>query len=214
MVDCCGPQGYDDTFGDKFAERIVRRFRRRGLNRTQQRIVNFLGQHDVKGASVLEIGGGVGEMQIDLLQRGVSQVTNVEISRNYEGSAAMLLQHFDVQDRVDRRIVDIAVTPGEVDKADVVMLHRVVCCYPDYERLLGAAASHAQRLLVYSFPPRNWINRLIFASDNLYRRLRRNSFRAFVHPPEAMIATVQRQGMTLRYRHRGWSWNIVGFVRD
>ena len=39
------------------------------------------------------------------------------------------------------------------EPADVVVLHRVVCCYPDYQRLLGAAASHAGRLLVFSHPP-------------------------------------------------------------
>ena len=45
--------------------------------------------------------------------------------------------------------------------ADVVVLHRVVCCYPDYERLLGAAADHSRRLLVFSHPPRNVASRAI-----------------------------------------------------
>ena len=43
--------------------------------------------------------------------------------------------------RVTRRLHDIATAPDEVPEADVVVLHRVVCCYPDYERLLGAASS-------------------------------------------------------------------------
>ena len=57
--------------------------------------------------------------------------------------------------RVDRRLHDIAEDPSGVEPADVVVLHRVVCCYPDYERLLGAAAERARRLLVFSHPPRN-----------------------------------------------------------
>src|SRR5574337_824509 len=72
VSECCDPTGYKKTFGDKFAERIVRRYRRRGLNRTQRRVVEFLVQHGVADATLLEIGGGIGEMQIDLLRRGAS----------------------------------------------------------------------------------------------------------------------------------------------
>jgi hypothetical protein len=50
---------------------------------------------------------------------------------------------------LDWRIHDLAADPGAVEPADLVVLHRVVCCYPDYERLLGAAADHARRGLVW-----------------------------------------------------------------
>jgi magnesium-protoporphyrin O-methyltransferase len=214
VPDCCDVNGYDDMFGDKFAQRIVRRYRRRGLNRTQRRVVDFLVERGVEGATVLEIGGGIGEMQVELLRRGASHVTNLEISPNYESAAAALLEQAGVRDRVSRRQLDIAVAPDDVAAADVVILHRVVCCYPDYAALLGAAGSHARRLLVFTFPPRNWAVRTVFATDNLIRRLRGSSFRAFVHPPEAMVAQVRAEGLTSRYRHGGVSWNIVGFERE
>lgn len=213
MPECCDPTGYDDTFGSRFAERIVRRYRRRGLNRTQRRVVEFLAAHGIQGATVLEIGGGIGEMQVELLQRGVSHVTNLEISPNYEPAAAALLEAAGVRERVSRRLVDIAAAPDEVTAGDVVILHRVVCCYPDYEALLGAAGSHARRLLVFTFPPRNVLSRAMFAADNLVRRVRGSTFRAFVHPPEAMLAAVAAQGLTQQYQHRGWSWNVMGFQR-
>jgi hypothetical protein len=50
-----------------------------------------------------------------------------------------------------------------VAPADLVILHRVVCCYPDYERLLTAAADHARRALVFSYPPRNPLSRASYA---------------------------------------------------
>lgn len=213
MPACCDPKGYEDTFGDRFAARIVRRYRRRGLNRTQRRVVGFLAGSGVEGASVLEIGGGIGEMQLELLERGASHVTNLEISPSYEPAAEALLEHAGVRDRVTRRFLDIALAPSEVEHSDLVILHRVVCCYPDFEALLGAAGSHARRALVFTFPPRNWISRTMFAADNLGRRLRGSTFRAFVHPPEAMVAAAQAQGLTVRYRRGGWSWNIVGMER-
>jgi 16S rRNA G966 N2-methylase RsmD len=213
MSDCCDRTGYQNVFSDRFARRVARMYCRRGLDRTQRRLVTFLTERGIEHASVLEIGGGVGEIQIELLSRGARKATNLEISRNYEPEAEALLERFGMVDRVQRRFVDIATSPNAVEPADVVVLHRVVCCYPDYERLLSAAAGHAKRLLVYSHPPRNSLIRMIISCENLLHRLRGSDFRAFVHPPAAMIKTAEAQGMSVSYRHRGVSWHIVGLER-
>ena len=213
MSDCCDRTGYQTVFSYRFARRVARMYCRRGLDRTQRRLVTFLTERGIEHASVLEIGGGVGEIQIELLSRGARKATNLEISRNYEPEAEALLERFGMVDRVQRRFVDIATSPNAVEPADVVVLHRVVCCYPDYERLLSAAAGHAKRLLVYSHPPRNSLIRMIISCENLLHRLRGSDFRAFVHPPAAMIKTAEAQGMSVSYRHRGVSWHVVGLER-
>ncbi len=213
MDECCGGEGYQETFGDDFALRVSRRYRRRGLSRTQRRLVGFLTEQGIEGASVLEIGGGVGEIQVELLLRGADRTTNLEISENYETAAAELLGEAGLTERVTRRFHDIAAAPDEVEDADIVVLHRVVCCYPDYERLLGVAAAHARRLLVFSHPPRNPLSRTFIAFDNQVRRLRGNDFRSFVHPPKAMVEVVRANGMSSKYRHRGITWSVVGFAR-
>jgi 16S rRNA G966 N2-methylase RsmD len=211
--DCCSSDAYDETFGARFAARVAKRCRKRGLDRTRRRLVDFLSAHGLEGATVLEIGGGIGEVHLELLRRGARVATNLEISTSYEDEAARLLAGSGLEKRVTRRFLDIATHPEEVEPADVVVLHRVVCCYPDYERLLSAAASHARRLLVFSHPPRTPVTRLMFGFDNVVRRCRRNDFRAFVHPPEAMVAVVEAQGLAVRYRDRGLSWTVMGFER-
>jgi magnesium-protoporphyrin O-methyltransferase len=211
--DCCGRAGYEATFDDRFAERISRRYQRHGLNRIQRRLVDFLAEHGLEGATVLEIGGGVGDLHVELLRRGAASVTNLEISHSYEGEAAKLLERSGMAGRVTRRFVDIAAQPDLVEEADVVVLHRVVCCYPDYQKLLGAAGAHANRLLAFSHPPRNPLTRAVIGFDNLARRLRKSDFRAFVHPPRAMLEVLERQGLVPRYRRRGMVWDVVGLVR-
>jgi hypothetical protein len=155
----------------------------------------------------------VGEIQIELLSYGARKATNLEISRNYEAEAAALLQGSGLGDRITRRLVDIASSPDEVEPADIVVLHRVVCCYPDYERLISAAAGHANRLLVFSYPPRNLFSRVILSCENLLHRLRGSDFRAFVHPPAVMIKTAQAQGLSLSYRYCGLAWHVAGLER-
>jgi 16S rRNA G966 N2-methylase RsmD len=213
MSECCDRPGYQTIFNDRFARRIVRSYRKRGLSETQLRMVSFLTERGIQDASVLEIGGGVGDLQMELLRRGARSATNLEISAGYEAEAASLLKQSGLADRVTRRMLDIVTAPDQVEPADVVVLHRVVCCYPDYQRLLSAAAGHARRLLVFSFPPRNFFNRALLSWENLLHRLRGSDFRAFVHLPAAMIATAEAQGLSVSYRHRGLSWNIVGFER-
>jgi 16S rRNA G966 N2-methylase RsmD len=213
VEDCCGRSGYETTFSDRFARRVVRRYSKRGLTKTQQRLVSFLTERGIDGASVLEIGGGVGEIQVELLRRGAAHVTNTEISTSYEQPAAKLLVAAGLSGRVTRRFVDIAEAPDEVAAADIVVLHRVVCCYPHYGALLSAAGRHAQRMLVFSHPPAGLLTRALMGWDNLLRRLRGNDFRSFVHPPRGMVAVLEAQGLRATYHHRGWSWNVVGLER-
>jgi 16S rRNA G966 N2-methylase RsmD len=213
MSECCDRPGYQSLFSARYARRVARTYRKRGLSPTQSRMVSFLTERGITGASVLEIGGGVGEIQIELLRRGARTATNLEIARGYEAEATALLQQSGFIDRVKRRFVDIATSPEDVEPADVVVLHRVVCCYPDYERLLSAAASHATRLLVFSYPPSNPFTRALLRVENLLHRLRGSDFRAFVHPPAAMIAALQTQGLSITYRHRELSWHVAGLER-
>lgn len=210
---CCDHEGYQKTFGDRFARRVARRYRRHGLDPTQQRLVDFLVERDIRDASVLEIGGGVGEIQVELLRRGAATVTNLEISTGYEPEAAALLEASGLADRVTRRFVDIAIEPEVVEQADVVVLHRVVCCYPDYERLLAAAGGHARRLLVFSHPPDNVPTRILLSGENFLRRVRGNDFRAFLHPPAAMVDVLRGVGLRPAYAHHGLAWDVVGLER-
>jgi 16S rRNA G966 N2-methylase RsmD len=213
MGDCCEPEGYSATFSDRFARRLASRYRRRGLTRSARAILSFLTERGITDATVLEIGGGVGDLQVELLRHGATRATNLEISTSYEPEAAALLERSGLRDRVDRRLLDIAQTPDAVVAADVVVLHRVVCCYPDYERLLTAAGSKADRLLVFSHPPENAASRAVIWADNAWRRVRGDSFRAFVHPPAAMLEVLSDAGLRATYRWRGLGWCVVGLER-
>ena len=182
MSGCCDPRGCNDMFGPRFARHLASRYRKRGIDKTAARMVAYLVDQGVQGASVLEIGGGVGDIQLELLGQGASRTTNLELVDAYDTDATDLAETAGMRDRMTRRQIDIAVTPDEVEAHDIVVLHRVVCCYPDYERLLTAAADHAKRLLVFSHPPRNWVSRTFTHLQHIGFRLMGKSFRTFAHP--------------------------------
>ena len=213
MAQCCDPRGCDEFFGSGFARRMARRYRKRGLDRTSRRMVAFLEAHGVEGGTVMEVGGGIGDIQIELLKRGAARAINLELVPAYDGEARRLLAEAGLEGRAERRIHDIAMDPEGVDAADIVVLHRVVCCYPDYERLLGAAADRTRRLLVFSHPPRNLVSRALFAAQNGFFRLRGSEFRTFAHPPAAMLDVLTARGLRPEFSHRGLVWRVAGLER-
>lgn len=200
-------------FNDRFARRMANRYRKKGLNKTARRMVDLIAAKGLDGATVLEVGGGVGEIQIELLKRGATRATNLELSEAYETQAQELLTDAGLTERVQRRIVDIAASPQEVEPADVVVLHRVVCCYPDYAKLLGAVADHARRQVVFSHPPRNLGSRAVVGAQNLVFRLRGDEFRVFAHPPEAMLAVLAARGMRPATVDRTVAWHVSAAER-
>jgi 2-polyprenyl-3-methyl-5-hydroxy-6-metoxy-1,4-benzoquinol methylase len=213
MAGCCPSRDYHRFFNQRFARRLANRYRKRGLDTTARRMVEFLRTLGLEGASVLEVGGGVGEIEVELLQAGAARAQNLELSGAYQEPARTLAAQAGVQERIDWRIHDLAQDPGAVAPADLVVLHRVVCCYPDYERLLGAAADHARRGLVFSYPPRNALSRAFYSVFNLVMRLTRSSFRGFAHPPAAMLAVLEGHGLRPTYQRRSRTWQVAGLER-
>jgi hypothetical protein len=206
---CCSTASYGEFFDEKLARRDAARYRRRGPGRAGRRLVDLITGRGVEGKEILEIGGGIGSLQLELLDRGAARATNSELSPAYEGEALALAREHGLEARVDRRIVNAAEDPDAVPAADVVLLHRVVCCYPDYEALLAIAAGKARRLLAFSYPPdvalARWANGVL----NLWPRLRGCDFRGHVHPEHAMLEVVERQGFRAIARERAGLWRIA-----
>jgi len=200
-------------FSHRFAQHVANRYRKRGLDKTAGRMVDLIARNGVQGATVLEVGGGVGEIQIELLKRGAVRATNLELSPAYETEAQRLLAEHGLTDRVERRMLDVATDPDAVEPADIVVLHRVVCCYPDYVKLLTAVADRTRRQLVFSHPPRNALSRAVIAVQNLLFRMSRREFRVFAHPPAEMLGVLTSRGLRADAMLRRRLWQIASAVR-
>jgi hypothetical protein len=92
-----------------------------------------------------------------------------------------------------------------------------VCCYPDAEALLVAAALRTRQVLAFTYPRDRWYVRTMFALVNFWLRLTGKQFRAFAHAPERMAAVLETSGLVratqrgtlvwmLDLYHRGDAW--------
>ena len=213
MSDCCTPKGYRQIFSEKNAAGEAKRYRRKGLDGTSKRIFDVISHGDLEGKTLLEVGGGIGAIEIELLKAGMAKAVNVELTPTYEAAAAELLVEDGLTDRVERRVMDFADAGSAVDTADVVVMNRVICCYPDMPKLAGAAAERARGLLVMSFPNRRWWTRLGLTLANFGFRVVRMEFRVFLHPPARIVAAVEERGLKIKHSQVGLLWQVVALER-
>ena len=212
MSSCCAPR-YRKVFGKRQARKDARRYRRKGLDATARVIVDGVVERGVADASVLDVGGGVGAIDLELLAAGARQATVVELSEEYDEEAARLLADQHLAGRVTRRHGDFVAVAGAVDQADVVVMHRVVCCYPDPETLVAAAGSHARRLLALSFPRDTWWIRIGWRVVDVWFRVVYR-FASYVHAHERILGAAAHAGFTPVREQSGRLWHVAVLERS
>jgi len=210
---CCDPNGLSDRFGAETAEADARSYLRRGLDSDERRVIAFLKERGIAGATVLEIGGGVGAMQVDLLQAGAARAHNVEISPHYEKSAGELAAQSGVTDRVERVVADFVAVSAVISAADAVIMHKVVCCYPDMPDLVRPAAEHSRRWLLLTFPGDRWWIRAGMRAANRVQTLVGSRYRVFFHEPREIRAVAERAGLRPVLDQRGVFWQFLALER-
>jgi hypothetical protein len=200
-------------FKPRFARRSLERYRKRGLDRLERRMVAAASSAGLQGERVLEIGGGIGAIQAALLDEGADRGEIVEIVAAYEPYARELAREKGLEGRTLFRVVDLLEQADEVAPADVVVLNRVVCCSPDGVALTGEAARHTRRALVLSFPRDVFWVRPLFWTVNVGMWLLRRSFRTFLHPPATLIAAAESEGLRLTGGGHGLVWEYAALTR-
>lgn len=191
----------------------MRRYLARGLDGTAADLARAVVAHGVAGATILEVGGGAGTIHVDLLRGGAASATNVELSPGWEPAAAELLEKLGLGDRVERRLGDFVTTAATQPPADVVILHRVVCCYPHWQPMLDAAGRLASRVVGLTFPVDRWWTRGAIAVGNRVIGLTGCGFRGFVHPAAPMLDALTGAGFQVSRDRSGAIWRTVVLAR-
>jgi magnesium-protoporphyrin O-methyltransferase len=206
-MNCCARYcAAEAQFGEEVAERDLRRYRRRGADSSTRMVLEELRRWPLRDKELLDVGGGIGVVCAELAESGLAGATLVEASPAYlEVARTHLAAHYASH---PARFVlgDFASLADTLPDAEAVTLDRVVCCYPDVEALLQAAASRSRHLLAFTYPRDRWYVRAVIAMENLLRRLKGCAFRAFVHSPERMAATLKAAGLTLAARRASLIW--------
>lgn len=196
-MDCCQVNGLNNVFTGARIRRELKAFERKGLNKRQTQIVRII-ENEVVGKSVLEIGCGIGALNTTLLTKGAVAGGYVEISTDSLGAAQHLAQKAGVVEKALFYLKDFADSEAHFPTADVVLLDRVVCCYPDGEKLIAKAAEHSERYFIYTYPRPFWLLHVFRRLLNfIVMKLLRKDYRFFLHNPQRLLRAATGAGYCL-----------------
>lgn len=205
---CCEVNGLNRVFSGPLVRQELRAFRRKGLNKRQAQIVGEL-ENVLEGGSVLEIGCGVGAISTTLLRKGARVGHYVEISSDYLEAAREIAEDAGVSEKATFHLDDFAAAKNHYASADIVVLDRVVCCYPDGIKLIAKAARHSERYLAYTYPRPLWFIRIFKAVLGFTMRLFRQDYRFFLHDPEKLSQAATEAGHVLVATRATGLWQLV-----
>lgn len=211
-MSCRQCEGIEKEFDAKHAARELQKYRRRGAIRSTRILIDEL-RPAAAGATLLDIGGGIGAIHHVLLDAGAQQATQVDVSPAFIDAAHDEALRRGHGNRVVFQRGDFVALAPRLPDADVVTLDRVICCYPNMPALAAAAADKARHMLGAVYPRDNWWIRLGVRCVNLLMRLRRSDFRVFAHSPNAIEAVFQEHGLDRLILHRTFAWEVAVFRR-
>lgn len=208
---CC--EVTDHAFTEAEARADVKNYHRRGPA-TQTRLIlaaiRSLGLSDV---ALLDVGGGIGVIHHELLGNVVREATHVDASSAYLKVAAEEARRRGHSEEVKFIHADFTDVAPDLPQADVVTMDRVVCCYPDFRRLLGAAAGKSRKAIALTYPRETWYMRIGVRVVNFFQWLSRDPFRAFLHPIHEMESLLNKEGLKKVSVRRLFVWEMALYQR-
>jgi magnesium-protoporphyrin O-methyltransferase len=206
-MSCCCPHSID---AGRFFSRVARlqrwHYRRTGLEPSQRQLVEGLKHAGIEGATLLEIGSGVGYLHQHLLEAGAAHAVGIDLAERMITEARALARARGLSARTQYRVGDFVDQADTFEPADVTILDKVICCYPDAEALVQRSLARTRRVYAYTLPRDRWYTRLGVHLQALALRLIGSRFRPYVHDPNRVAAWATAAGFERCYENETLAW--------
>jgi len=213
-VSCAQCVGIQQEFGDTRARRELRRYRRKGATGTTRMLLDTIIRQGIEGRTFMDIGGGVGVIQHELMAVGAAAGVNADASPAYLAAARSEATSRGYADRMTYVEGDFVELTPDLPDVDIVALDRVICCYHDMPALVDTSASRARRVYGVVIPrDESRLMRLGIAVINLGQRLRRRPFRVFAHARVDLERRLGDLGFARIYHGTSFLWQVLVFTR-
>lgn len=202
----------ESLFSQRIAQRELWRYRKSGPRQTTRLLLHSIAPPENQAMTLLDIGSGIGAIPHELLSSGLARAMMVEASTAYlrmSEDEAVRRGHCD---RLAYHHGDFVELISTLPDADIVTLDRVICCYPDMDKLVEASVSKAKHIYGLVYPRERWATRIGVALVNLALSLRGGVFRTYIHSSDAVEAIVQRHGFHRSSYARTFLWQVVTYT--
>ena len=212
-MSCCQCQGIENMFDKKAAKRQLKRYLKKGPSKPTTMLLDAIHKIDVQGLDFLDIGGGIGAIQYDLIKAGASGGTSIEASSAYIDVVKDEILQNGLAETVSFKYGDFTTMASDVNSADIVTLDKVICCYDDMSELVGLSSKLARKIYAVIYPRDVWWTKLAFLLMNLYSRIKGSSFRTFIHPTQKVEEIIFGNGLKRNYYATTLIWQVAIFTK-
>lgn len=205
--------GCANVFGTREAEGDLKRYRRNGADSTTRSLIEAILAEGIEGATLLDIGGGIGAIAFGLLEAGAVSAESVDATEAYVTVSRQEAERRGLGDRVSGRVGDFVALAPDIEPADIVTLDKVVCCYVDMPTLVGRAAERARRMVGLVFPRETWWNRVAARLLDAWSWLTRSPVRWRLHRAADIDRVLAGAGFERHDVARDLLWHVVLYRR-
>lgn len=213
-MDPCGCERGFEIFDRKTAEADLERYRSEGPDTSTRMLLDMIRARGVRGASVLDVGSGIGVIDHELMRDGAGHAVLVDASAPSLAAARNEARRRGHLDRIDFVDGDFVARASSVEPADIVTLDRVICCYPDVDALVRLSAARARALYGLVLPRDRAVLRVGVRLLNVWFRLRGFRYRAHAHPNARVDALAAEAGLTPAAEAGTFFWRVVLYARS
>ncbi len=207
---CCDA---NDLFDKRTAKKELKKFRKSGAKGATKKIIKLLTDSMEPHQSLLDVGGGIGAIQWKFLSAGGSQTTDVDASHGYLEVAQSYAREQSWKERTSFKAGDLVDVYEDIEVHDFVTLDKVVCCYPDFRKLLSCAGSRSKRVLFLSMPRDNFIFKGFSLLGKYYFIWKGSAFRTYIHSAKDIQKFMEQNGFKLKNRNPGLFWLVYSYER-
>ena len=216
-MNCCQEAKYNKTFNTKVAVKEMAAYKKGGASKSTKKLIKSIikQQNGSLGEkSLLDIGGGIGAVGLELTDKGLKSVTCVDVSTEYLAAAEKEVESRGLTEKFKFIIGDAVAKSKNLAEAEIVTLDKSICCYEDYALLVSTSLSKSKSVYGIVIPRDVWWVIAINGIGNLFRKLKGDSFRTFIHPVNQMRNLILRNGFREASFEMAREWLILVFVAN
>ena len=213
MSTCCAHNRDAGRLFGWFATRYRKRFARKGLEPSQTHLMNGLTSRGLSGAHLLDIGCGTGYLHQRLLHAGAASAIGIDLSAKMLAEARAEARRQGLAERTDYREGDFVELSEALPAADIVILDKVICCYPDANALVRTSARLARRLYAFTIPRDRWTMRVGLFVGRVFLALIGCRFRSYIHDLAPIERSLEDLSFVRVFQEETFAWLTCVYAR-
>ncbi len=190
------------------------RYKKSGLSQSSRLLMRFFEEEGITGKRILDLGCGAGAFAVETLKGRAGSVVGVDLSPEMIKTAGQLALANGFVAKAKFQLGNAATM--DLPPSDIVVMDKVICCYPEYGPLLRNAVGTGGGTVGFVVPRDAGLMigplRLGVLIMNFFQR-RRNQTQFYLHPLSAVDRLLRESGFERKHKAGARFWLVFLYAK-